>query len=192
MSAPVVLVDMDGPLADFDLHFWLRCQEAGYGFDVGHVNDQRHRYFTDHLTDPAEKRAARAMVDAPGWFESLPVVAGAVDGVHAMIAAGWEVWVCTKPLEANPTCRDAKAAWLAEHFGKGFDRRLIITPDKSLVRGDVLLDDAPKPEWFARASWRPVIFDAPFNRDGSEWGHLDRWTWGQPLAQLIPTEGAKP
>lgn len=197
MSAvtPIVLVDMDGPLADFDQHFWDRCAAAGHSFDIEHPHQQEHRYFTDHLSDPDERRAARAMVDSPGWFEALPVTPGAAAGMAALAELA-DVWICTKPLEVNPTCRDAKAAWLAEHFGSYWERRLIIAPDKSLVAGDVLLDDAPKPEWYdgrvkvaPRALWRPVIFTAPFNGVGSDWSGLPHWTWGDDPATLIPKGG---
>lgn len=172
-----ILLDMDGPLADFDLHFWDRCNAEGWAFDVAHYGQQRHRYFTEHIPDREHRRAARAMVDAGGWFRSLPVTTGASDGVARLLADGHDVWVCTKPLEVNPTCRDDKGAWLAEHFPE-LERKLIITPDKSMVRGDVLIDDAPHPSWIERASWEAVIFDAPFNRDGSVWAEFPRFSWG--------------
>lgn len=47
--------------------------------------------------------------------------------------------------------RAGVAQWLVEHIGDGWDRRLILTPDKSLVVGDILLDDAPKHEWYGAA-----------------------------------------
>src|SRR5690606_26027440 len=105
----------------------------------------------------------------------LPVTPGAQEGVDALMAVGVDVWVCTKPLEVNPTCRDEKGAWLREHFPM-LEKRLIIAPDKSLVMGDILLDDAPSLEWARRATWMPVVFDAPFNRAGSIWERLPRWT----------------
>lgn len=177
-----LLLDMDGPLADFDRHFYRRCIDEGYTFDVDGPEWQQHRYFTEHIPNRAERRRARAMVDAPGWFAELPVTPGAVEGVDGLLAAGIDVWVCTKPLEVNPTCHSDKAQWIARHF-PALTERLIIAPDKSMVIGDVLLDDAPKPEWFERAAWTPVIFPAPFT-DG-QWGDLSRWVWGDPIEALI-------
>lgn len=185
-----LLLDMDGPLADFDRHFWDRCIARGYTFDVGHHHHQRHRYFTEHLPIRGERKAARAMVDAPGWFADLPVTPGAIEGVAALLAAGLDVWVCTKPLEVNPTCLNDKQAWLAHHF-PALHGRLITAPDKSMIRGDVLIDDAPKPEWTARASWRPVIFDAPYNREGTPWEHLPRFRWAD-VDMWVRREGWKP
>lgn len=177
-----LLLDMDGPLADFDRHFYRRCSERGYTFDVDGPEYQQHRYFTEHLPNPSERKQARRMVDTAGWFAELPVVPGAQQGVLDLLNAGVEVWVCTKPLEVNPTCHSDKANWILRHFPPLHDR-LIIAPDKSMIAGDVLLDDAPKHEWLDHAPWRPVIFAAPFNAD--QYPGCRRWTWGDPLDDLL-------
>lgn len=181
MSGTTLLLDMDGPLADFDRHFYRRCSERGYTFDVDGPEFQQHRYFTDHLPNKAERKEARQMVDTAGWFAELPVTPGAQAGVLDLLIAGFDIWVCTKPLEANPTCHSDKANWLLRHFPPLHDR-LIIAPDKSMVIGDVLLDDAPKAAWLDRAPWKAVIFDAPFNR--GRWPELARWSWGDPIDRL--------
>lgn len=178
-----LLLDMDGPLADFDAHFWNVCSRRGHLFDIDSPADQAHRYFTDHILDPAERAEARALVDAPGWFAELPVTPGAQKGVENLLAAGITIWVCTKPLEANPTCLNDKHQWLVKNFPALSDR-MITAPDKSMVHGDLLLDDAPKRAWIGNATWAPVIFDAPFNRNG--WmADLPRWTWGEDQGALL-------
>lgn len=182
----VVLLDMDGPLADFDGHFWERCLAEGWAFDIDLPSQQAHRFFTEHMPDRAQRKAARRLVDSPGWFEDLPVVDGAAEGIIDLMAAGFDLWVCTKPLEANPTCRDAKGAWLRRHL-PDLEHRLIIAPDKSLVMGDYLIDDAPHPAWYdgGRATWAPIIFTAPFNGVGSDWADLPHWTWAEGTDELV-------
>lgn len=176
-----LLLDMDGPLAGFDSAGYDMCARLGLDVMVPRL-ERTARYFTDNLSREHHD-IARAEIESPGWFRSLPVVDGAKEGVAELIALGIDVWVCTKPLEKNPTCRDEKGAWLREHFPM-LERRLIIAPDKSLIRGAILLDDAPKIEWLDRASWSPVIFAEPFNGPGSEWHGLPRWTWGDPIRDL--------
>lgn len=179
-----LLLDMDGPLADFDKHFYETCVELGYEFDVAGPHEQKHRFFTEHMVDRVHKREARKMVDSAGWFENLPVTPGAQEGVQELLDAGVDLWVCTKPLEVNPTCRDAKGAWLREHFPE-LERKLIIAPDKSLVRGDYLLDDAPHMKWVERAMWEAIVFTAPYNGEGSEWEHLPHWSWSDGVDLLL-------
>lgn len=176
MTRRTILVDLDGPVADFDGHFRARCAENGWPLDDG---PPMHRYATKHVSSHAHRQLAHQMVETAGWYLELPPVAGALDGL-ATLAVHADVWLCSKPLEKNPTCRDDKGAWVRRHLGPDWERRLIIAPDKSMIRGDLLLDDAPNPAWFATASWAPVIYTAPYNERGSEWAGLPHWTWSSP------------
>lgn len=180
---PIVLLDLDGPIADFDARFFRRCADEGWPMDCAPAG-QRHRFATDHVIDKEHQRLARAMVNTPGWFADLPVVDGALDGLRELAGVA-DCWLASKPLEANPTCRDDKAAWVARELGDEWVRRLIITPDKSMVCGSVLLDDAPYLDWLPVASWRAVIFPMPWNGPDSKWGHLPRWGWGDPVGDLL-------
>lgn len=186
MTDLVFLIDQDGPLADFDPHFHSRCREEGWYIEVESHHHQTFRFATDHMPNEEERAAARAMVDTPGWFRDLPVVEGAQEGLAKLAEVpNSEVWICTKPLEANVTCRDDKAWWIEQHFGEEWVDRLILAPDKSLVQGHLLLDDAPKPEWSHRASWVPVIFPMNWNGAGSDWDGLLNWKWGDDLEILV-------
>ena len=191
-----ILVDQDGPLADFDAHFYKLCVDRGYPMHDGEVHVDalctEHRFATDCLTKD-HGRLARQHVNESRWFRDLPVVSGAIEGINALadhpdVA---EVWIVTKPLEANRWCQSDKAHWVRTHLGEDWLRRLIIAPDKSMVRGDILLDDAPKPEWFPRASWQPVIFPMSWNdADGTHSAahgltEEPRWGWDDPLDELI-------
>lgn len=179
-----LLLDMDGPLAAFDLHFWNRCTDQGWGFNVAGPHEQTARFFTDHMPDKAQRALARKMVESPGWFRELPVTEGAQQGVQDLLSQGVQIWVCTKPLAASHTCASEKMAWIEEHF-PDLQGRVIVTPDKSLVQGDVLLDDAPKLSWIPRATWEPRIFTAPYNGAGSKWEGIPSWSWGDPLEGLL-------
>lgn len=181
---PLLLCDMDGPLADFDTHFWKRCRDEGWSFDIEHAHEQRHRYFTEHMPNPVEKELAEAMIRVEGWFADLPVVPGSQDGIEALIDAGVDVWVCTKPMEDNLTCASDKMNWIAEFF-PALRERIIITSNKGLVVGDVLLDDAPNPNWYQYAGWLPVIYAAGYNGGGTEWDQIPRFKWGDPIEDLI-------
>lgn len=183
-TAPILLLDLDTPLADFDAQTLTMIRDAGFDIDIAGLGDQTHRYMTDHIVSPAHRRMARNLIEQPGWFRSLPVVPGAQECVAALFDAGVDVWVCTKPLEANPTCRDDKGAWLREHF-PDLEDRLIIAPDKSLIVGDVLLDDAPHPSWLDRAAWDPVVFATTYNGPGTAWDGLPRFSWSDPIDTLL-------
>jgi 5'-nucleotidase len=182
-ETPVILVDMDGVLAAFDRAYFEMCAELGFEVDC-ELLDRKHRYSDAHIIDPAHRDLAYEEVCSPGWFISLPPEEGAIDGFHDLAELA-DLWICTKPMEANPTCRDEKARWIRAHLGKEWESRLILAPDKSMIRGDVLLDDAPKPRWVPRAEWRPVIFPHSFNGPGSKWESFPRWQWGDDPQALV-------
>ena len=180
-----ILLDMDGPLAGFDAACWELVRDYDVPtIDADGEHNQTARYMTDHIA-PTRRTWFRKQLEQPGWFESLPVTPGAVDGVAALEELGVDLWVVTKPMEKNPTCRDAKAMWLRTNGFESLEDKLIIAPDKSLVVGDILLDDAPAVKWFAAAAWRPVIFTAGFNGPESEWTGSPRWDWSKPIDELL-------
>lgn len=178
-----ILLDMDGPLADFDTAFWEAATEAGFDFGIPSLEHQLHRFMTDHL--PRHLRdEAQAIVQQPGWFDGLPITSGAEEGVYDLLEAGVDLWVCTKPLESNPTCLNDKAAWINRYFPDLRDR-LITAPDKSMIKGDLLLDDAIKLDWIERAEWSPMVFTVPFNGPHSKWADLPHWSWSDPIETLL-------
>lgn len=182
---PRLLLDQDGPLAAFDPHYWVRCRAQGWTFDIDNEAEQTKRYFSDHITDRGERQLSREMTDGPGWFADLPVVEGAQEGVEQLLREGWEIDIVTKPLQSNAYCADEKRAWIAKHFPMLKDR-VYVVPDKSRITGDVLLDDSPKPKWFAQAQWYPVIFSRPHNSaPGSELANLPHFTWGDDTILLM-------
>ncbi len=189
MTKPIILIDQDGPLADFDSALWAALRSGAIWANCT-PDTQTDRYLEDHVRKE-DMPKVRAIVEASGWFRDLPPTPGAREGMNALAKVA-EVWVCTKPLEANPTCRDEKAAWVREHLGPEWEDRLILAGDKSLIQGAVLLDDAPKPKWFNRAPWRPVIFPTPWNNTGSVWEGLPRWTWGDDPQVLLDIASGEP
>lgn len=181
----IALVDVDGPIADFDGKLFKVCAERGWPMDVAHPGEQRHRYSTDHIPDLEHRAAMRAICDDAGWFSDLPLVEGALDGLERLSEL-CEVWLCTKPLRAAwRTCASEKTQWIEQRLGSHWTDRLIITPDKSLVRGHVLLDDAPYLSWLDRAEWTAVMFPASWNGEGSQWEGLPRWGWKDDPEDLI-------
>ncbi len=75
------------------------------------------------------------------FFRNLEPVQGAIRGVNAIEAAGHDVWFLTAPSVFNPLSYTEKRIWIETHFGIKSAHNLIIAYDKSMVEGDVLIDD---------------------------------------------------
>lgn len=67
-----------------------------------------------------------------------------------------------------------KYLWVEKHLGREATNRLILTKDKTLVRGDILIDDKPHIAGAMRPQWKHIVYDAPYNRERKD---VPRMTW---------------
>ena len=77
-----------------------------------------------------------------GFFAKLEPIDGALDAMKML----WEdpcveVWLLTSPSTKNPLSYTEKRAWVGEHLGEHFAERLVLSPNKGLLKGDLLVDD---------------------------------------------------
>jgi len=75
-----------------------------------------------------------------GFFESLKPIQGALEGIKELDKY-YDVWILTKPSVKNPWCYTGKRIWVENHLGIEWCDKLILSPDKSLLKGDYLIDD---------------------------------------------------
>jgi 5'(3')-deoxyribonucleotidase len=175
---------MDGPLAGFDPALWKFCTTLDVKMDIDSLADPKRKYYmTENMLDVDDVDMIRNMINNTHFFEYLPVTPGAQEGVQELIEF-FDVWVCTKPLDANQYCRDDKMKWIKKHF-PDLHEKVIMAPKKSLVHGDILLDDAPNHTCIPNSSWTPVVFTDTFNLYDEKWSALPHWTWGCPIEDLL-------
>ena len=78
----------------------------------------------------------------PGFFENLAPKPGAVESVVQLInTPKYRPYILTAPSTRNPLSYTEKRLWIEQYFGYDFVKRLVISPDKSLLKGDYLIDD---------------------------------------------------
>lgn len=112
----VVFLDMDGVLADFD---------AGVGKHCAQDEDPPQMF-------------------EPGFYRNLPVIVGAKEAVQNLLQIPLiDLQIATKPTTKNLHCATEKYQWVEEHFPQLL-RKMTLTHDKSLLLGDVLVDDDSK------------------------------------------------
>jgi len=172
----VILVDMDDVLAKFEQGFldkWRRRYP-----DLPFVPLDRRSVFYAEKQYPAKHRnKVRRIIRSPGFFLDLDTVPGGLEAVREMLAAGHDVFLCTAPISDCPTCPTEKTEWVRRHLGADFAKRLIMAPDKTLVRGDFLIDDRPDADQagILKPVWEHVVFDCPYNRSVGGKRRLVSW-----------------
>ena len=75
-----------------------------------------------------------------GFYENLELISLAKDSIW-WLNKNFDVWFATAPSVFNPLCYTEKRNSIEKHFGHEFLEKLIIIPDKSLLKGDYLIDD---------------------------------------------------
>ena len=75
-----------------------------------------------------------------GFFLDLEPIEGAIEGVRTL-QTKYDVWLLTIPSIKNTHCYTEKAEWIKKYLGEDMLNKMILCPDKSLVKGDFLIDD---------------------------------------------------
>jgi 5'-nucleotidase len=159
----IVLVDMDGVVADFEEGHARMCSLRGLPDHVV-ASDRQKWDLLDVLNEPWRSTVLE-LWHSPGFFRGLRPISGAYQGLHALLQEGVDVFLCTAPMIHHETCAQEKLAWVAEHLGREFAGRVIISRDKTIIHGDYLVDDRPIIKGTcATPSWKHLLFDQPYNR----------------------------
>lgn len=87
----------------------------------------------------------------------------------------FDLYVLSAPSPRNVHSYSEKRQWIERHFDYELAKRLILSPNKGLLKGDVLIDDQPNgkgQEWF---EGQLILFGSP---DFPDWhtvvSHLQR------------------
>jgi 5'-nucleotidase len=178
----LILVDQDNVLADFDAGF-LAAWRAAHP-SAPFVPPAARRAWNPRDDLPAEFREAAMRVYASRhFFRDLPAIPGGREALEQMLGFGWNVRICTAPIERYEHCVSEKFAWVERHLGPEWCRRIVLTADKTVVHGDWLIDDKVDIVGSRAPSWRHALFDANHNRHVA---HPHRLDWRQWRDVLVP------
>ena len=111
-----IYIDMDGVLADFKS-----------------ASDR------DKIDFPEQKYPQSQI----GFFLNLKPIEDSLES-FVELEKYFNVWILTRPSVQNPLCYTEKALWVKNHLGIDVQRRTIMATDKSLLKGDYLIDDDTK------------------------------------------------
>ncbi len=161
MKRKIVLIDMDGTVADFEKGFVESAKNNNWIVEktknkmhlkISGDKDQEKRYF---------------ITSEKNFYLNLEPIFGAVEAVKEILAdKNFEVFFCTSPLIKYKNCVPEKYQWIEKYFGLEATKKIIITRDKTLVKGDYLIDD--KPEILGAVKnpdWEHIYFTQPYNKN---------------------------
>ena len=159
-----VLVDMDGVIANWGKQ-WDHVLNTYWPESRAPRHAQQRSFDLKAGLDEYDRDVVNMVMDHPHFYRDIEPMPGAVEALHDMVEAGYTVNICTSPWLSNPTCVQDKLSWLDAHVGEGWAKRAVVTMDKTLVHGDVLIDDKPSVTGSHEPTWEHVLFDQPYNRE---------------------------
>jgi 5'-nucleotidase len=160
-----ILVDMDDVLADFDAEFLKRWRERHPEKMYVPLEERKNFYVKESYPKELQNLVEDIYLE-PGFFRNIMPMPGGIDAVKTMAQLGLEVFFCTSPLTAYKNCVLEKYEWVDKHFGPEWINRIVLTKDKTLVKGDILIDDKPVITGAESTQmWEHILYDRPYNRD---------------------------
>lgn len=118
MSKPIVYIDMDNVLVDFQS-----------GIDA--LNKKTRDEYKGHYDE------------TPGIFAKMKPMPGAVEAIYAL-KEKYDVYILSTAPWNNPSAWSDKLNWVKQYLGDICYKRLILSHHKNLNRGDFLIDDRKK------------------------------------------------
>ena len=164
-------MDMDGVLVDWTAQFEsdLARFYPEYKFDM-----LREFSTPTHLSQEHQD-AINWVKTRIGFYKEMRPIPGAIDAVVEM-AEQHDVWLCSSPEVLNASCESDKKTWVRLYMGDYWANRLILTKDKTMVRGDLLIDDRPDVGGIMEPEWEHILFSQPYNDHVKDKIRLDGWT----------------
>lgn len=178
MRRPRILIDVDGPMADFvapaleAIH-----QVTGRRFKASdHVNGW-DLFAGLGLSDDETKEVFRVM-QVPGLCLGIPMVSGAKEGI-AELRGFAEVWAVTSPFGGQHWMHE-RDAWLIRNMGFHKDQVLHVrAASKHGIYGNMLVEDKVDTLRAWQAAWpteSPMLFELSYNRnEGWSGASVDEW-----------------
>lgn len=177
-----ILVDMDGVLANFEKglldEFRRRCPNKLYI----PLNERTTFHARDQYPEDS-RQVLREIIKSKGFYRNLEPIAGALEAIKE-ISSDNLVFICTSPANDYENCVGEKFWWVEERLGREWTKRIVLTNDKTIVRGDYLIDDKPVVAGALVPDWEQIIYTQPYNaRINDSRKRMDWTNWRSVLCQ---------
>ena len=165
-SKVLVLVDMDGVLADFNAGFLEKFKESHPAKPFIPLNRLNTFYVEDqYKAEFGIEVEVRSIIESKGFFLDLPPIEGAIEAMKFLAnQKNIELFICTSPLRKFQHCVLEKYQWVVKHLGEEFTERIILTRDKTPIKAHFLIDDKPEITGVLQPSWMHILFETHHNR----------------------------
>ncbi len=176
----IILIDQDGPLADFQRGFLKKWRARFPKEFFVPIHKRKNFYVRDDYPEDLRDKVETIYCE-PEFYLNLQPVKGGIEAINIMLELGHDVRICTSPLSRYENCVLEKYQWIEKYFGRDFTKRMILSKDKTIIRGHFLIDDRPIIKNTEKAEWEHIIYDTPYNRSIESKRRLTWKNWRNTL-----------
>ena len=172
-----ILIDMDDVIADTVERF-LEWYERDFGVRYNRADLHGTKL---HMIVPEEHRLiVKQYPHQKGFFKGLPLIEHSRE-IVGELNNRFDIYVASAAMEFPNSLQD-KNDWLDEHFPFIHWKRRILCGDKSVLKGDMLIDDHDFN--LSVFDGRAIMFTAEHNVNETKHERLDSWLDAEKLFDL--------
>jgi 5'-nucleotidase len=135
-----ILIDLDSILADLNL-VWYSTWNDRTGDNL--TPEKVLSWDVHKYCNGFEPMEVYSILNAPGFYQRLPVLPGAIEAVRTLWDDGHRIIIVTAAPHEAPTAHYDKRIWVNKHLPFLGEAEIVSTHSKDVIKGDVLIDDGP-------------------------------------------------
>jgi len=178
----LVLMDMD------EVIFWtqdgfVKMLKEKYPEIEPVPYEQTTEFYMENLYPENQREAIKNIWYEKGLFRNFSLMPGALEALTE-ISKKNEVFICSSPA-MSPYCIQEKYDSIGEKLGEKWQKKLITTKDKTIIEGDILIDDKPEIIGFRKPSWEQIVYNHPWNQHISGKRRINWQNYREVLPELF-------
>lgn len=138
-----ILCDMDGVITDLGRK-WVDVYNDRYDDNISYEDWTKEYSGFEKIVKPEAQGKVYDIMKEEGFYSDLPPIDGALDGFLKLCEnKKYDVYLLTA-FSGDPEIAKGKMVWLRDNAPFFDPQKVILTRQKHLVDGDVLIDDSVK------------------------------------------------
>ncbi len=165
----IILIDIDNVLAGFNSEVLTELEKVGV-----EITELKDFYIINNFKKEYKEKIEQIYLEV-GFFKRLKPLFNSIQGVRKLEQEGFTVFLCSSLLYKNPTALEDRRGWIVNNLGEDFLKKTVFASDKTLVKGDYLIDDKPEITGVLEPNWKHIVFRQPYNMMISSNYELRNW-----------------
>jgi 5'-nucleotidase len=183
-----VLVDMDGVIVNYMGHVLLTLKHKQNQFfpEISKFSyeDIISHNFEELFENIEIKKFILKTYTLPGMFLYPQPIRGSIEAMRCL-ADHFNIFLCSSPFSGKHDADHVwteKVQWVRKYLGERWVDRLILTRDKTVISGEILIDDKSNIQGVnENPIWKQVLFDQPWNKTKDDLPRLIGWNNPQKI-----------